>query len=157
MLLNARSDSQLDQNSSILAANEAGPASEAERPGLPSGLRASDKFGMYGHPKKAATGNHSSQGKYKAAGRSLGRVGTQVKQGVLQGRTGSGAGSLRNHPLGGQKHSITGLSVASYQSTGQPQTKVAAAKASLPTLGYQQSQLLSRTEELDEEPRSINI
>lgn len=140
MLLNAQSGSQLDQNSSILATGEAVPASEAERLGPSSGLRAAEKFGMYGRPKKAATGTHSSQGKYKAATRALGRGGAQVTHGVLQGRTGSGAGSLRNRPLDGQKHSITGnnltgLSVASYQSTGQSQNKWPQAKASLPTPG----------------------
>jgi hypothetical protein len=143
MLLNAQSDTQLDQNSSILASNAAVPGSEAERLGHSSGLRVAEKFGMYGRPKKAGTGTNSSQSKYKAAARALGRVGTQAQHGlnpILQGRTGSGAGGLRNRPLDGQKQSITGLSLASYQSTGQSQNKALQAKASLATPGYQHSQ-----------------
>lgn len=153
MLLSAQSGSQLDQNSSILATGEAVPASEAERLGPSSGLRTAEKFGMYGRPKKAATGTNSNQGKYKAATRTLGRGGPQVTHGILQGRTGSGAG-LRNRPLDGQKHSITGFSSTSYQSTGHSLNKWPHAKASLPTPGQHHSQQISR---LDKEPRNITI
>jgi hypothetical protein len=110
MLLAAGPGSQVDQHSSILATNAAVPGSEAERLGHAPGLRGAEKFGMYGPPKKAATGATSAQSKYKAASRALGRTGAPAQHGlnnsinpVLQSRTGSGAGGLRNRPLDGQK------------------------------------------------------